>query len=235
VTIVSILLFAAITLSLSAAELAAPRAQDSSKQVPFFLSPAEDTVPQWVRDARNNAYNVRPGRPAMIDPEESGLLPLTVVDFAPQPELPYAESDVVVVGNITHLQPFLSTDKKNIYTEYTLKVVEPVKNAVGVPALPGDSLTLLRQGGVARFSDGRVVKHEIRNGVEPVPNQQYLVFLRYRPQLDAFAYRKIWLIREGVMKAAYPDDLSREHSGKSEYSGKPLQEVLVTLRDKVKR
>src|SRR5512145_2146703 len=122
-------------------------AQGSSQQVPFFLSPAEDTVPQWVRDARNTAYNVRPGRPSMIDPEESVLLPLTVVDFAPQPELPYAKSDVVVVGNITHLQAFLSADKKNIYTEYTLQVVEHVKNAVGVPTVPGDSLTRLRKGG----------------------------------------------------------------------------------------
>jgi hypothetical protein len=171
----------------------------------------------------------------MIDPEESGLLPLSVVDFKYQPELPFAESDIVVVGNITNVQPFLTADRKDIYTEYTLKVAEPVKNVVGVSALPGDSLTLLRKGGAARFSDGRVVKHEMHNDVTPVRNQQYLVFLRHRPQLDAFVYRKIWLIREGVMKAAYPDDVSREHSGKSEYSGKPLQEVLVTLKDKVNR
>ena len=210
------------------------RAQDSAEQIPFFLSPAEDTAPQWVRDARNEAFNARSGR-SMIEPDESGLLPFTILDFGPTPELPYANSDVIVVGNITHLQPFLSADKKNIYTEYTLHVVQPVKNAVAVSVLTGDSLSLVREGGAARFSDGHVVQRVLRNGVEPVLNQQYLLFLRYRAPLEAFSYKKIWLIRAGVMKAAYPDDVGREHAGTSEYSGKPLQEVLIILRNRIDR
>ena len=62
-----------------------------------------------------------------------------------------------------------------------------------------------------------------------------LVFLRYRFDLDAFMYAKLWLVQGGVLKAVFPDDVAREHLGKSEYAGKPLREVIFRLKDTVGR
>jgi hypothetical protein len=197
-------------------------AQDTN-DVPFFLDAAQDSVPQSVRHARDRITpRITMIRPGTIPPRFS---------FATQPELPYADTDTVVLGNITGNQPFLTADGKGIYTEYTLEVVETVKSTPLVSASAGDSLILLRPGGVGRLPDGRVVKHHIINDVIPIVGQQYLVFLKYHVKREAFDYAKMWLVQNGVMKAIFPDDVSREHSGESEYAGKPLREVLDSLRD----
>lgn len=208
-------------------------AQSSNEQPPIPLEAAQDSVPKVIRDARNTSFNVRTSF-SMIDaaPDTPGVPhPHTTLTFMNQPELPHAESDTVVVGNIIRVQPYLTADGKGIYTEYTLKVIETAKNAAPVSAVAGDVLTLLRRGGSARLSDGRVVKHQISNDVTPISGQQYLAFLKYQPHLEAFYYAKLWLIQGGVMKAIFPDDRAREHAGKSAYAGKPLSEALFAIKE----
>lgn len=216
-------------------------AQESGEQIPFLLAPAQDTVPQWIRDARAKAFNVRGGR-SMLEPTRDvppgappPPPPFSSVTFATQAEMPYADADSVVVGTISHLQPFLSADKNGIYTEYTLTVTETVKNRASTTVLPGDSLTLVRPGGAARLTDGRVVRHSIVNDIIPAVGRQYLAFLLYQFDLDSFAYVKLWLVEGGVLKPLFPDDLARKHHGKSEYAGKPLQEVIFSLKDVANR
>lgn len=205
-------------------------AQDNNERISLPLTPAQDSVRPTVREARNAIFNVR-GRFSMIAPsDESGAPPPhTILTFENQPELPYAKADTIVFGTITHVQPFFTADGKGIYTEYSLKVVETVKNTAAASVLTDDSITLLRQGGAVKLTDGHVVRHRISNDVTPVIGQQYLVFLKHQVQLEAFYYLKIWLVQGGTLSAIFPDDLARERSGQSQYSGKPLREVLAAL------
>jgi hypothetical protein len=199
-------------------------------KVPSLISPEADTVKESVREARSKLFNVRVSF-SMLEPVPGRVgNPFVIVDFGQQPELPHEKADTIVLGEVTRLQPFLTSDRKGLYNEYTVKIVDSIKAHLPEVIVPGYTLTLVRQGGAARLPDGRVVKHNIMHDITPAVGQQYLMFLQHLPELEAFAYIKLWLIQEGKMKALFPDDLSREQNGQSEYAGKPASELSSLLK-----
>ena len=156
-------------------------AQEPEEPIPFLLTPAQDTALPWAREARAKFFNLRGGY-SMIDPPRAPgppgapppPPPVVTVTFANQAEMPHADADSVVVGTVLHVQPFLTADNNGIYTEYTLVIAETIKNKASTSVFPGDSLTLMRRGGVARLADGRVIQHHVSNDIIPGVGQQYL-------------------------------------------------------------
>ena len=197
---------------------------------PFLLMPDQDLVRPAVRDARSIRFNSRYGFSMLEQAPGRVSKPVTIVDFAGGPELPFETTDAIVAGEVTRIQSFLSADKKQIYTEYTIKVTEVVKAGVGTSPAPGDSLTLLGLGGTLRVSDGRVLEHSIHNNIVPALHQRYLFFLLHAPALEAFYYEKFWLIDQGVLKPVFPQDVALARDGQSVHAGKPIAEVIAFLK-----
>lgn len=143
-------------------------------------------------------------------------------------ELPLDQSDTVVVGEVTRVQPFLTHDGLSLYTECTLQVFETVKSASPVTK---ESIALLRIGGAARLSDGRIVGPTVEgDGGFPIVGRQYLFFLKYRPEAQAYLQYKMWIVQYGRIRAVSPDDIARVKRRTSVYDGWDLGSVLASLK-----
>jgi len=64
----------------------------------------------------------------------------------PMTELPVKQSDVVVVGYVKKAQPYFLEDKRNIYTECTIVIVEVLRNATQLPLKADGVITSHRLG-----------------------------------------------------------------------------------------
>jgi hypothetical protein len=201
----------------------------SGDSVPSLLPEPSDNQQRIVQDARGHIFNLRLPY-SVLDPRPQGApSPFIIVDLETLPEFPIERSDAVVVGQLTGLQPFLSEDHKSIYTEFYTRVIEVVRSSTGL--VPGDRFTILRHGGEVRVPDGRIVKVQISGDGGPISvGNQYLFFLQYRPQAQAYLVVKAWVISQGRLQASFPDDLARASRGRSENNGRPLAEALAILR-----
>lgn len=167
----------------------------------------------------------------MLEQAPGRLPPISRVTLAPLPELPYQQVDTIVTGQVTTIQPFLSSDHKGIYTEFTVRISDAIKTPA--PLGTGSFVTLLREGGIARLPDGKVVKHNVTGDILPSYGKEYLFFMDFDPTLQAFSYSKLWLIDSGIMKPVFPDDLALQ--GESQYTGKPLSYVTTFIRSKLSK
>jgi hypothetical protein len=202
--------------------LLAQQSLAAEQEVPSLLSPGEDSVAPQVRVARSKVFR---GGFSIFEP---GPPPITAVTLKPMGELPVDQSDTVIVGEVTHMQPFLTYDGRGLYTECTIRNLETIKSVVPITS---ESIVLLRRGGEVRLPEGRVVRSVvIGDGDLPVVGHQYLFFLNNRSEADAYLLTKMWLIQEGLIRAVFPDDRERVNRGQSAYDGAYLATVLASLK-----
>lgn len=93
------------------------------------------------------------------------------------PALPTAMSDVIVVGEVLEAQAHLSNDKNNVYSEFTVRVSEVLKNKGSAPLAPASSITVERIGGFVRYPDGQKILYRLAGKGMPGVGQRYLLFL----------------------------------------------------------
>lgn len=203
-------------------------AQTPATDIPALLTPEEDKIERSLRERRNKRFNLRTPY-SMIEPDAADSVPFTRYAFAQQPELPLNEADTVVLGEVIQRQPFLSADRKGIYTEYTLRIIEVIKAAQSF-LVSGESITLARAGGEARLADGQVVRHRIVNDITPSIGKQYLLFLVSRSDLGYHDYLKIWAIQDNLLTPLFPDDIARTSAGQTDVGGKSVSEIVKRLR-----
>src|SRR5437763_2121757 len=98
------------------------------------------------------------------------------VDLMWMTELPVKQSDVVVVGYVKNAQPYFSEDKQNIYTEYTISIVEVLKNATQIPLKAEAIVTSHRLGGALRLASGRVIRLDVSGYGSPITADRKFVF-----------------------------------------------------------
>jgi hypothetical protein len=175
---------------------------------------------------RGSLLDVPPSTPGVPPPPPSGA----IVDLILLPELPLNESDVVVVGDIVNAQPFLTNSNSAMYTEFTIRASETIK-----PKLPiTNSLIVLRRGGKARLPSGRIIEWDVRDTGDPLfVGQRCLLFLSYYKSADAYLVNKMWHVRNGFIKAAFPIEKAQASKSQSENDGKLLSEVIYSLRAKL--
>jgi hypothetical protein len=95
--------------------------------------------------------------------------------------IPSAQSSAVIVGKVTDAQAYVSEDKSNVYSEYTVQVEEVLKNDTKEPIAVGDLLTTEREGGRVRFPSGRISTLYISNQGVPQVGRRYVLFLGFNP------------------------------------------------------
>jgi len=93
--------------------------------------------------------------------------------------LPGAQSSAVIVGQVVDAQAYLSEDKGNVYSEFTVRVEEILKNDNDEPITVGDSIEAERLGGRVRLSTGRISSFYVSGKNPPQVGQRYVFFLGF--------------------------------------------------------
>lgn len=184
--------------------------------------PQESSNPQEhnERKARNHRHDlssdvkgedVKRFRLKDSDPEIS--LPLSVSHPQTEPAIPAAESDVVVVGEVTSAQAYLSNDKTNVYSEFTVRVADVLKNGSPEALYFGAQIVAERAGGRVRFPSGKVLLRGAPYGKNmPRVEQRYIFFLKQNPEGQDYSIITAYELRSGQV---FPLDGSPEGDGKS--------------------
>lgn len=100
--------------------------------------------------------------------------------------LPFAESDVVLLGEINDSHAYLSNDRTGVYSEFTVQAEEVFKNQDAVPVMKGSVIMVERWGGAVRFPSGAVQRYTTTNQRMPLVGRRYLLFLK-RIDQDTFS------------------------------------------------
>lgn len=91
--------------------------------------------------------------------------------------IPVDKSDVIVVGNVTGAQAYTTHGRRHVYSEFTIQVVDIIKDDVSNPIKVNSSIDVDRIGGRIRFPNGRVGQYFIVGQHMPEVGKQYLLFI----------------------------------------------------------
>jgi hypothetical protein len=92
-------------------------------------------------------------------------------------DLPADKSDVVIEGQVTDAKAFLSNDKTDVYSEFTIRVSRVLKVAPDLSVNLGDMIVAERFGGKVRYPSGQVILYRIGGQGAPMSGKRYLFFL----------------------------------------------------------
>jgi hypothetical protein len=109
--------------------------------------------------------------------ESSGLITYNTEWDIGLPALPVSKSDLVVMGAVIDAQAYVSKDKNWVYSEFTIRVDEVLKNTSNITLAQGSSLVADRDGGGVRFPSGRIVIQHIVGQGMPRVGRRYALFL----------------------------------------------------------
>jgi hypothetical protein len=100
-------------------------------------------------------------------------------DEVPIPDaVPATASDLIIIGQITTANAFLSTDKRSVYTEFTVCIDDLLLRGNGSnDTVKGSCLTVDREGGYVRYPNGQKVLYRISGKDLPQVGSTYLLFL----------------------------------------------------------
>ena len=180
------------TLGLHAQNLATPKQQEQ----PNELKVKEARLPIVNFDApepgdanekaRRNAKGKRFSGSLMVgEPHpEAGARGFLDSWMQKLPALPVDASDAIVTGDVTSAQAYLTPDKTSVYTEYTVRVDEVLKQSSAAPIVTGGFVEAQREGGRVRFPSGRVQSYIAHYQGVPVVGRKYVLFLKHHEPSD---------------------------------------------------
>jgi len=93
------------------------------------------------------------------------------------PAIPFAESRLVVIGEILNSRALLANEKKGIYSEYSVKIETILKEDEQRKLKIDKTITVDRAGGVVRYPNGQKVLYLLSWQNLPELNERYLFFL----------------------------------------------------------
>ena len=100
-------------------------------------------------------------------------------DMPREVALPVSQSDAVVIGFLGDAKAFLTNDKTDIGSEFTVRVEDVLKDNPLSVLRTGDSITTLRFGGGVRFPSGKIIRTGMWGRPLPKEGRRYLFFLKY--------------------------------------------------------
>lgn len=113
------------------------------------------------------------------------------------PPLPASLSDVVLVGDVIESRAYTSNDKTGVYSEFTVRVTEVIKNSAEQPVSLNDQIDVLREGGRVRLPSGRVQLYSVSKENMPEAQQRYVFFLRSLDGGQGFKLLTGYLLKNG--------------------------------------
>lgn len=149
---------------------------------PGPITDYEDALPtssDVLRFRRGERYNIpNPSLSPLGEDSEPGIWDLPPSHFG-KDAMPFAASDIVVIGTVIAGQSFLSNDRRGIYSEFRFRIDEGIKNSGDFYVRVADSITIQRKGGVIRLPSGKVLTRGVMADSMPQTGSRYLLFLKY--------------------------------------------------------
>lgn len=93
------------------------------------------------------------------------------------PALPVTLSDAVLIAEVADAQAYMSDDKAGVYTEFTVRVAEVLKDNQASVSV-GSLLVTKREGGRIRFPSGHILRYGLEYQGMPRVGKRYLFFIR---------------------------------------------------------
>jgi hypothetical protein len=158
--------------------------QEANKQeitpendVPLLdLKQAEKTSPEQLKGRKRGQSLSQRTR---IDELQAGVEPLPFSPHGRQfiPALPVEQSNAIIVGKVTERRAVLMDDKFGIYSEFSIKLSEIIKDDLGGFFIDQVIITS-RPGGAVRFPSGRIQQYTISLQGYPQQDKAYVLFLK---------------------------------------------------------
>jgi hypothetical protein len=137
---------------------------------------------------------------------------------------------------VKRIQPYLSEDKRNIYTEYSISLTEVLKDAKGLSLNAASTIALDRMGGAIRLVSGRILRDVVHgNGAPLIAERRYVMFLSYDVRGVWFRTVKCWELLNGVADPVDPGDVATAQAGRSLFAGMKEASFISAVRDAIQR
>lgn len=219
------------------------KAQEDFYTVADYAAPLpSDPQQRAIRLARNQRFNIPTEN---LYGAEASLFALTerressFGGFSShaklEPALPVGRSDAVVIGEVVRAQAYLSEDKTTIYSEFTVRINDILKNSSASPLSLGESTALSRFGGGVRFPSGKVIRQGFGGKPLPRSGRQYLFFLKHNEAEQDYLIVTAYELRLGRVLPLDGVDLDgsivKELSAHQKYNGADEGEFLRELRE----
>lgn len=120
---------------------------------------------------------LRQDRPIVELPAGIEPLPINLHSWVRLPALPVAESDAVILGEVTDRRVSLTDDKTGIYSAFSVCIETVYKDRQGLLA-SGGTVTASRPGGAVRFASGKVQRYTVSKQGYPHQGKRYVLFLK---------------------------------------------------------
>jgi hypothetical protein len=143
-----------------------------------------DPQKRALREARGKKYAKSMFRVHPDDPSEN----TTIVDSLDRslPALPVMRSNLVVLGEVLAAQAYLSNDQTGIYSEFSIRIEDVLKNNDVEPLTNGCLIDIEREGGRIRFPSGRIHWYSVDKENMPLVGRRYVFFLTRGSREEAF-------------------------------------------------
>lgn len=136
-----------------------------------------DTEKKTKRKLKSERYDKRPRLVTDELPIDDGEESMLIAHFDSIAGLPAKESEIVVVGEVLDAQAYVSNNKKGIYSEFTIRIDEILKNN-SKNITRGASISVDREGGFVRYKNGKKRLYRIGGQLMPRVGRQYVLFLK---------------------------------------------------------
>jgi len=156
-----------------------------------------DPAARARRRAKGKRYDN--GRPQRVEelPGQEVPLPLIAHWWMGLPALPVAQSDAVVLGEVTDAQAHLSDDKSGIYSEFTIRVDELLKGDGQASLSASGTAVAERPGGKVKFPSGKVQRYGVDKQGMPRVGARYVLFLKSNGAGQDYSIVTGYELREG--------------------------------------
>jgi hypothetical protein len=151
---------------------------DSQFQTAQYDAPEEaDPEKKTKRKLKNKRYDNRGGLVSNDMPVDEGEERMLITHSDSIAGLPASESEIVVVGEVLDAQAYVSNNKKGVYSEFTVRVNEILKNN-STNVAKGSLISVDREGGFVEYKNGKTRLHRIGGQGMPRVGQRYVLFLK---------------------------------------------------------
>jgi hypothetical protein len=145
-------------------------------------------------------------------------------EVEPTTALPVTESNLIVICEVSKAEAILSSDGSSLYSEFTLRVKEVLKNGTAESLGKGDSILVERLGGRFKSPSGKLVTERVSGTKMPLVGKKYLLFLIRHPDNSTFIRAGYNLSGDKVMALD-----NYEHNLTTKYNGEPVLKLLSDI------
>lgn len=202
--------------------------------VDIYAPEPDDPATKELQRNRGKKYDTGVPLEDFLEPY-SDLLDLPLSHASVEPALPIGQSDMVAVGTITGSKAFLSSDRTNVYSEFTFKIEETLRNSSPVTLDANSIITTERVGGKVRFPSGNILLRGISGRNLPEKGHRYVLFLKWNESGKDFVILTGYKLQNGVVTPLdgekSPNSIYRNYA---QYAGKRDSELIKAIKNALK-